>query len=73
LSVRPGCYVPAVPRTLDTIRAAYDDAADRYNALVKSTTTHPLDQGLLDAFAELAGTGPIADLRRGRPDGPGTR
>jgi SAM-dependent methyltransferase len=52
-----------VTDTLNTVRAAYDEAADRYNAFVKATATNPLDQALIDAFVELAGdTGPIADL-----------
>ncbi|HJP78678.1 MAG TPA: class I SAM-dependent methyltransferase [Pseudonocardiaceae bacterium] len=49
--------------TLDTVRAAYDEAADRYNAFVKAATENPLDHALIDAFLELAGdTGSIADL-----------
>lgn len=45
------------------VRAAYDAVARTYDAqLTDELDGKPVDRALLDAFVELAGTGPIADL-----------
>ena len=42
---------------------SYDLVAERYAAEIAGELTHkPLDRGLLDAVAELAGGGPVADV-----------
>ena len=48
---------------------SYDLVAERYAAEIAGELTHkPFDRGLLDAVAELAGGGPVADVGCG----PGT-
>jgi SAM-dependent methyltransferase len=42
---------------------SYDQVAERYAAEIAGELTHkPFDRGLLDAVAELAGGGPLADV-----------
>ena len=42
---------------------SYDQVAERYAAEIAGELTHkPFDRGLLDAVAELAGGGPVADV-----------
>ena len=42
---------------------SYDRVAERYAAEIGGELTHkPFDRGLLDAVAELAGDGPVADI-----------
>jgi SAM-dependent methyltransferase len=51
------------PSHLTATRAAYDDMADRYAEFIKTDLVDkPLDRGMLAAFVELVGTGPVADL-----------
>jgi trans-aconitate methyltransferase len=45
------------------VRASYDAVAAQYAARLGDELSHKaLDRGLLRAFLDLAGTGPIADL-----------
>ena len=47
----------------DATRTAYDAVADEYaKQLADELDGKPLDRALLAAFAELAGTGPVADI-----------
>ena len=49
--------------TLHTVRSAYDEFAERYQAFAKGFNVNPLDDAFVDAFGELVGdAGPIADL-----------
>jgi SAM-dependent methyltransferase len=51
------------PAQLAATRAAYDEMADRYAEFIKADLVDkPLDRGMLAAFVELVGPGPVADL-----------
>ncbi|MBS2962041.1 hypothetical protein KGA66_03205 [Actinocrinis puniceicyclus] len=67
----------APPFTADAVRAAYDGAAARYAELfADSLRDHPVERGLLAAFAELVranGCGPVADLGMGAGQEPRVR
>jgi SAM-dependent methyltransferase len=48
---------------IDAARRSYDEIADSYAAALAGELEHkPLDRALLAAFAEIVGTGPVADL-----------
>jgi SAM-dependent methyltransferase len=51
-----------VTNTLDRVRCAYGDWAGRYQEFARSMPGNPVDDRLVDAFAELVGDGRIADL-----------
>jgi SAM-dependent methyltransferase len=56
-----------VTDTLDTIRTAYNTLAQRYHERMKEIPPNPLDDAIVDVFAELVGdAGPIADLGCGQ-------
>lgn len=56
-----------VTDTLETIRSAYNANAELYRARIKEIPANPLDDALIDVFAELVGdAGPIADLGCGQ-------
>ena len=58
-AAEPGVGVPEPGRA----GPSYDLVAERYAAEIAGELTHkPLDRGLLDAVAELAGGGPVADV-----------
>lgn len=53
--------------TLETIRTAYNALAGLYQARIKEIPPNPLDDAILDVFAEYVGdAGPIADLGCGQ-------
>jgi SAM-dependent methyltransferase len=51
-----------VTNTLNKVRTAYDGWAERYQEFARSMPGNPVDDRLVDAFAELVGAGQIADL-----------
>lgn len=68
----PSTFVDSVARigpivaAVDETRRSYDAVAERYAAEISSELNHkPLDRALLDALAELAGAGPVADVGAG--------
>lgn len=63
-TARPDAPGPAADRDPpDSVPASYDAVAARYAARFGDELNHKaLDRALLDAFLDLAGTGPIADV-----------